>query len=257
MAEDLLNALSYCQENRMLHSNVRPELIEFPINGRVNFKLLDNLNNQVHPNQIQLLNINNNKDLYMSPILFNNLLNQETQIKHNPYKSDVFSVGLILLEAGLLQSVQSIYDFDNKKISENELVDKVEQFIEKYPEEDVLHEILMVMLEFTEDLRLSPNKLLIEIRRFKEEFDKLETEPNEIEYSILQQINFTSSGYQLKNDQLVERSGENTPHQRSLVFEIKKKLNDIKHIENNEEGVIYATDILDNAVDINQTNSNL
>jgi len=45
--------------------------------------------------------------------------------KHKPkvnfYKSDVYSFGMILLEAGTLNSSNSLYDFDNGIVNEIEM----------------------------------------------------------------------------------------------------------------------------------------
>jgi hypothetical protein len=41
----------------------------------------------------------------MAPILFKSLALKKKKIKHNPYKSEIFSLGLIILEAGLLKSI--------------------------------------------------------------------------------------------------------------------------------------------------------
>ena len=42
-------------------------------------------------------------ELYMSPILFYSFHNRIFQVKHNPYKSDVFSLGMCVLFASTLR----------------------------------------------------------------------------------------------------------------------------------------------------------
>ena len=46
----------------------------------------------------------------MSPILFEGLKNKIFDLKYNPYKSDVFSLGMCLLFAGTLRNLNSILD---------------------------------------------------------------------------------------------------------------------------------------------------
>lgn len=41
----------------------------------------------------------------MSPILFKSLSLRKKRIRHNPYKSEVFSLGMIILEAGILENI--------------------------------------------------------------------------------------------------------------------------------------------------------
>ena len=58
-------------------------------------------------------------ELYMSPVLFNGLQNRTFDIKHNPYKSDVFSLGMCLLFAATLniKILCRVRDFgDNTKL---------------------------------------------------------------------------------------------------------------------------------------------
>ena len=38
----------------------------------------------------------------MSPLLYNGLINKEKYVQHNPYKSDVYSLGLCMIIAGSL-----------------------------------------------------------------------------------------------------------------------------------------------------------
>ena len=38
----------------------------------------------------------------MSPILFNSIIHEKRVVKHNPFKSEIFSLGMIILECGLL-----------------------------------------------------------------------------------------------------------------------------------------------------------
>lgn len=45
----------------------------------------------------------------MSPQLFSQLSQAKATIKYNPYKNEVFSIGLIILELGILSPIQKIY----------------------------------------------------------------------------------------------------------------------------------------------------
>ena len=41
----------------------------------------------------------------MSPILFNSIVHEKRVVRHNPFKSEVFSLGMIILEAGILKDI--------------------------------------------------------------------------------------------------------------------------------------------------------
>ena len=91
-------------------------------------------------------------ELYMSPILFFALKSRKPikYVKHNIYKSDVFSFGLCLLFAALL-TFESIYDV--RELTNNEEVNKV---VEKYISERYskkLVNFIKNMIDLNEDTR--------------------------------------------------------------------------------------------------------
>ena len=58
-------------------------------------------------------------ELYMSPILFYGLRNKVFQVKHNTYKSDVFSLGMCILLAACLSfdglvEIREVSDMNTK-----------------------------------------------------------------------------------------------------------------------------------------------
>jgi hypothetical protein len=67
-------------------------------------------------------------DLYTSPIVYSYLLKNAAKIPHDRSKSDVFSFGLCLLEAGLLRDVQDIYDEDQNWVNTDLLVSLIDEF---------------------------------------------------------------------------------------------------------------------------------
>lgn len=151
----------------MIHADLRPELISVPFRRGQNFRILDRLGDPSPPSQVQLNNFRSQKALYMSPQVFRSLCSRQRKVKHNPFKSDVFSLGMVLLEAGLLDSVQNVYDRARADIDESALVGNVERFFQRHPGNFVLQEMLLTMLEFGEDLRQEPIKLLRTLRRLQ------------------------------------------------------------------------------------------
>lgn len=198
----------HLQENDMIHGDIRPDLIGVPVKTGENFKLMDRLGDPSPPNQTQLNNLRNDKDIFMSPILFKSLINKERKIKHNPFKSDVFSLGLIILQAGLLKPVQHIYNKKDKTFNENVIVDLVDEFFMNYSESFILQEILMNMLEFSEKLRQEPKKLLSSLRKLKAYFLAQKSDNSNVSgnVSLLDKLNFENQGYNLKENYLVNLS---------------------------------------------------
>ena len=75
------------------------------------------------------------------------------KIKHCEYKSDVFSLGLTILEAGLLRPVKYIYDRKSAQINQGTFDDMKEEFANKYSENPLLVTTLGKMLEIEESHR--------------------------------------------------------------------------------------------------------
>lgn len=115
MITQISQSLGYLQKNKMIHGDVRPKFIAI-FKTRHLFKIMDRLSDPSSPVKVQLNWLKQEGDLYMSPLLFKFLRNGVKKFMHNPYKSDVFSLGLCALEAGLGESVQGIYDFENNVV---------------------------------------------------------------------------------------------------------------------------------------------
>lgn len=103
----MINALSYLQEHQVAHRDIKPaNILIFP--GEV-YKLTDF--------GISIANLNSHSMItsefagsqpYLSPKLEEYLQNKNLKLRHNIYKSDVFSLGLTLLEVVTLTSVEGL-----------------------------------------------------------------------------------------------------------------------------------------------------
>ena len=122
------------------------------------FKLSDRLANPLVPEQAQIMNLKNGEPLYLSPYLFESFMSGNQKIKINPYKNDIFGLGLIILEAGLLEPIQNIYNFENGEFQYGYLENFKNKFFEKY-DDAILKELMDLMLEVDEDARVTPIKL--------------------------------------------------------------------------------------------------
>ena len=199
---EILYAMAFLQENKMVHGDLRPCFIGVPLSANKDFYLLDRLGNPLSPEDAQKLNIENKTDLYISPSLFKSILKNKPKIKHNAYKSDIFAFGMILLEAGILESVQGVYNIEDNGINEEVLVELVEKFIDNYPDDVVLQEGLMIMLEFSEKLRQEPVEILESLRELKESEEEEGGITNSyMNYTtdyMMNKVKVTESGYEYK-----------------------------------------------------------
>lgn len=104
------SSLYYLQTLNISHRDIKPQnilIFENSIYKIADFGEAKEINNKFMTNK--LLNTLRGTELYMSPLLFNALRTNMSDIKHNAFKSDVFSLGLCLLYAATLSS-QTIYE---------------------------------------------------------------------------------------------------------------------------------------------------
>lgn len=171
---DIINAGVHLQENNIKHQDICPSLIY--LSKTENYKLLRNEKNRNNPERYQLEKMLRNKNYYLSPKLYIALKKRYLDnIKHNYIKSDIFSFGLVLLEAGLLKSIKNIYD--SSSINKNILDNYLKEFEEKYDNNPLLFSSLRKILEFDEDERpdfISLKEVIPEYDMIKEYFKKLE-----------------------------------------------------------------------------------
>ena len=147
IANQLINTLSLMQKNHITHRDIKHQNI-LVVNG--NYKLCDfGEIRSMKGNGVVVQRIRGS-ELFMSPILFYGLRANLIQVKHNTYKSDVFSLGMCLLYAATMHfdgtdEIRELIDMNEIKI-----------ILEKYLKErysDKFINLLLKMLETNEDLR--------------------------------------------------------------------------------------------------------
>ena len=145
----LIGTLSLLQKNHITHRDIKPQNILI-INGK--YKLCDFGEIRVLERAGLIVQRIRGSELYMSPILFQGLHQNLIQVKHNTYKSDVFSLGMCLFYACSLtySGVDSIREItDMKKIKKI-----LFQYLNKrYSSKLIL--MILAMLEVNEDKRLN------------------------------------------------------------------------------------------------------
>ena len=114
----LIKTLSLMQKNHITHRDIKPQNILI-INGV--YKLCDFGEIRVLERAGLVVQRVRGSELYMSPIMFDGLHRNLIQVKHNTYKSDVFSLGMCLFYACSLSysGVDAIREINDMKIVEN------------------------------------------------------------------------------------------------------------------------------------------
>ena len=114
----LIKTLALMQKNHITHRDIKPQNILI-INGM--YKLCDFGEIRVLERAGLVVQRVRGSELYMSPIIFDGLHRNLIQVKHNTYKSDVFSLGMCLFYACSLSynGVDAIREINDMKIVEN------------------------------------------------------------------------------------------------------------------------------------------
>ena len=163
-----LDALAFLHKQGCAFEDIRPEYIGF--GDRPNhYFLCDRLNN---PSNAQVANTQHflaNRPLYCSPKIWKGICNKEKNIQHNPYKSDSWSLGMTILEAGTHNNVQDIYDRDDKKVKSHKLDAHLHHFREKYGHHNsLLCDMVENCLLEDEDKRYDATALLEQVPPYGE-----------------------------------------------------------------------------------------
>ena len=144
----LAQALIYLQKNLgIAHRDIKPQNILYFEDGT--YKIGD-FGEAKEAKMAMLKNSLRGTELYMSPSLYNGLKNNENDVVHNPFKSDVFSMGFCIIYAAtmnfkLLYQLRLLQDMNAmKSLLEKNLKNFSEKFIK----------LLTNMLEIKEEKRM-------------------------------------------------------------------------------------------------------
>ncbi len=150
----LVSTLSLLQKNHITHRDIKPQNILI-LNGY--YKLGDFGEIKELQKDGLIVQRVRGSELYMSTILFNALHNNLALVKHNTYKSDVFSLGMCLFYAASLtyQGVDSIRELTDMNKIKTILFNYLGT---RYSEKLIL--LILLMLEVDEKKR--PNFIKLE-----------------------------------------------------------------------------------------------
>ena len=159
-------AHSYLQDNKIPHGDISPSTIF--ISSKGDYKVAFRLNNKMAMEKLQLEKLMKNEPVYLSPALYSALKRRNlSNIVHSSIKSDVFSFGLCLLEAGLLRSIQSIYS-KGDEIDQHMLNIYLDEYEMKYADNPLLFSSVRKMCEIDETDRPSFTDLKLALPDYAE-----------------------------------------------------------------------------------------
>ena len=147
MLKQIVNALYFLQkEKNIAHRDIKPEnILLFKHNI---WKIADF--GEAKKSRANIFKTLRGTEFYMSPILYNNLKIKNDLVKHNPYKSDVFSLGYCIICAATL-------NFDIVEKIREKSVDEIKKIFDEnipnfYSKKFV--DLIFKMIEEVEDKRI-------------------------------------------------------------------------------------------------------
>ena len=150
--KQLISALSFLQKKNISHRDIKPQNILI-FKNKI-YKLTDfgeaRKIGEREKNKSLIQYSLKGTELYMSPLLFNGLRTGQIDIKHNTYKSDVYSLGLCLLYAATTNEKTL---FEIRRIIEMDKIKKYVNYVLKDKYNDKLIDIICTMLEIYEEKR--------------------------------------------------------------------------------------------------------
>ena len=108
------------------------------------------------------------KGVLFSPSILRCLFNQKTQMTaYDPFKADIFAIGMIMLECCSLQKAEEFYDYEKFVVKMKDLQFTIYELRKRYSYE--LMNLIEKMLEDDDDHRPKASDIYERIRRIPNE----------------------------------------------------------------------------------------
>ena len=145
--KNLIRTFSLLQNQNITHRDIKPQNIML-VNGK--FKICDFGNSRILKKSNIIIQKIRGSEMFMSPILFRSYRSGIQSVKHNTYKSDVFSLGMCFFLAASLSYVALSKIREVYKI---ELISKtVNHYLSKRYSQNLIN-LLLTMLQIDENKR--------------------------------------------------------------------------------------------------------
>jgi hypothetical protein len=158
----LLNAAAYLEDKGRSLGEVSPIYVMTPPATQQDlrkYKLIDRFWTEADPCEIVMENIHRGRDLYCSPEVYN-FVRKGKKGKLDPKKNVSFSLGMTLLEAGCMSSVQPCYPYGkNQEFNSEKLKELVNEFKNAYPDNSMLWDSVEHLLDVDSEERWDLSRL--------------------------------------------------------------------------------------------------
>ena len=160
--KQLSQGLLFLQKNKIAHRDIKPQnILIFPNNV---YKIADmGEAKEINKNRMQMATLRGS-ELFMSPLLYEGLKYNKKNIRHNPYKSDMFSLGLCFLYAICLNL--KILEYIREMKSMNSIKNILNKFLDKNIYSEKLIQIIYRMIDLQEEKRFDFEELVTELTKF-------------------------------------------------------------------------------------------
>jgi hypothetical protein len=160
--KQLSQGLFFLQKNKIAHRDIKPQnILIFPNNI---YKIADmGEAKEIDKNKMQMATLRGS-ELFMSPLLYEGLKYNKKNIRHNPYKSDMFSLGLCFLYAICLNL--KVLEYIREMTNMNNIKNILEKFLDTNKYSDKLIKIVYKMIDLDENKRFDFNELENELTQF-------------------------------------------------------------------------------------------
>lgn len=149
------SALAYLQINKVSHGNINSNRVFFDENNGI-FKIYDE-ELLLGENQA-FYEAKTGRRAFLSPEIINFYRNPQIyEIRGNLYKTDVFALGLVALEAATLKPSEEIYEKGSLTINAAKIDERL-IFLMKHYSRELVH-VIRMMVEIDEDVRPDPCEL--------------------------------------------------------------------------------------------------
>lgn len=153
--KQLIDAFAYLQDNNLTHGDIKPKNLLLTSDGKIKIGDFGESKQSMQALVTRTYQVTGTV-IYFSPLLFSAYLdiiigkNSTGDVRHNPIKSDVFSLGLSFLHMATLAKPS---DLNNWEKGEDLLQQKIEKSIMKITYSESVKNLLILMLKVNESKR--------------------------------------------------------------------------------------------------------
>ena len=158
--KQIIKGFLFLQDKNIAHRDIKPQnILLFPNNV---YKIADFGEAKFVKNIAEQSTLRGS-ELYMSPLLYKGYKYNQKNVLHNPFKSDVFSLGYCLLYAMSLNL--KVLEVVRELTTMKSIISSISKYIAKNKYSEKLINIVYKMIEPNEDLRFDFEDLSVELEK--------------------------------------------------------------------------------------------